>query len=222
MTRKNPGYSVALLDYRKTPTEGVSASLAQRLMSRRTSTLLPTAASLLRPTVNHNYSLQLKRQKAKFFHDKHVRQLPELENGQKLRVAPLRKNQTWEQGTWTEKLSDRSYVVQSGGTTLRRNRQLLKPVTEPSVKVKPDTNPDSVLHREPVRQAYRSCQNLHKWGCYWRDKNSVPGIQTRPAAFVRKWDSRILSWNVELVETLNILGFRIRPPVRLKDFDMKL
>ena len=120
---------LALLDYRNTPTEGVRASPAQRLMSRRTRTLLPTAASLLRPTVNHSSvdSLQLTRQKAKFYHDKHVRLLPELETGQEVRVAPLRKNQTWEQGICTEKLSDRSYVVQSGGTSLRRNRQFPKP-----------------------------------------------------------------------------------------------
>ncbi|CAH3172413.1 unnamed protein product, partial [Porites evermanni] len=133
---------LALLDYRNTSTEGVGASPAQRLMSRRTSTLLPTAASLLRPTVNHSSvdSLQLKRQKAKFYHDKHVRL-----------VAPLRKNQTCEQGICTEKLSDRSYIVQSGGTSLRRNRQFLKPARETSVQGNTDANPDSVAHRDPVR-----------------------------------------------------------------------
>ena len=123
-------------------------------MSRRTPTLLPTAASLLRPTVNHSSvdSLQLKRRKAKFYHDKYVRQLPELEIGQEVRVAPLHKNQTWEQGICTGKLSDRSYVVQSGGTSLRRNRQFLKPSREPSVQAKPDANPDNNVHREPVQQ----------------------------------------------------------------------
>ena len=48
------------------------------------------------------------RQKVKFYHDKHVRLLPELEIGQEVRVAPLRKNRTREQGICTEKLSDRS------------------------------------------------------------------------------------------------------------------
>ena len=77
--RKDPW--LALLDYHNTPTEGVGASPAQRLMSRRTHTLLPTATSLQRPTVNHSPvdSLRLKRQKAKFYHDKHVRRLPELD-----------------------------------------------------------------------------------------------------------------------------------------------
>ena len=143
---------LALLDYRNTPTEGVGASPAQRLMSRRTRTLLPTAASLLRLTVNHSSvdSLQLKRQKVKFNHDKHVRLLPELEIGQEVRVTPLRKNQTWEQGICTEKLSDRSCVVQSGGTSLRRNRQFLKLAREPSVQANTDANLDNVAHRDPV------------------------------------------------------------------------
>ena len=102
--RKDPWLS--LLDYNNIPTEGVGASPAQRLRSRRTHTLLPTATSLQRPTVNHSPvdSLRLKRQEAKFYYDKHVRRLPELKIGQEERVTPLRKIQTWEQGTYTEKL----------------------------------------------------------------------------------------------------------------------
>ena len=102
--RKDPWLS--LLDYNNTSTEGVGASPDQRLRSRRTHTLLPTATSLQRPTVNHSPvdSLRLKRQEAKFYHDKHVRRLPELKIGQEERVTPLHKIQTWEQGTYTEKL----------------------------------------------------------------------------------------------------------------------
>ena len=61
--RKDPW--LALLDYCNTPTEGIGASPAQRLMSRKTHTLLPTTASLLHPTVNHSSvdSLQLKSQR---------------------------------------------------------------------------------------------------------------------------------------------------------------
>ena len=42
---------LALLDYRNSPTERINASPAQRLMSRRTRTLLPTTSSLLCPVV---------------------------------------------------------------------------------------------------------------------------------------------------------------------------
>ena len=68
-----------LLDYRHTPTKGINASPAQRLMSRRTRTLLPTASSLLRSEVcaQSTEKLERKRQKAKFHHDPHARQLPE-------------------------------------------------------------------------------------------------------------------------------------------------
>ena len=103
------------------------------------------------------------------------------EIGQEVRVAPLHKTQTWEQGTYTEKLSDRSYVVQSGGTTLRRNRQFLKPVREPSVQVKPDTNPDNDVHREPVRQVKPTspAKTATSVAVHQETKASVPGIQTR-------------------------------------------
>ena len=40
---------LALLAYRNTPTQGLDTSPVQRLMSRRTKTLLPTTANLLRP-----------------------------------------------------------------------------------------------------------------------------------------------------------------------------
>ena len=41
---------LALLDWRNTPTEDVGCSTVQRLCGRRTRTLLPTAASLLKDT----------------------------------------------------------------------------------------------------------------------------------------------------------------------------
>ena len=101
---------LTLLDYRNTPTEEINASPAQRLMSRRTRTLLPTASSLLRPEVCTHSAEKFawKRQKAKFYHDRHAKQLSELEIGQEVRIQPLRKNQTWKEATCVEKLSDRS------------------------------------------------------------------------------------------------------------------
>jgi len=40
---------LALLDWRNTPTEGLNSSPVQRLIGRRTRTLLPTSARLLKP-----------------------------------------------------------------------------------------------------------------------------------------------------------------------------
>ena len=123
-------------------------------MSRRTRTLLPTAVSLLRPEIipDSTEQLQWKRRKVKFYHDRSVKQLPELEIGQELRIAPLWKNHTWRQATCLEKLSDRSYVVKSGDQTLRRNRQFLRHVAEPTTQHKQSkkggTTLPSVNHKE--------------------------------------------------------------------------
>ena len=99
-----------MLDYRNTPTEGLGTSPAQRLMSRRTRALLPTAASLLRPEIIPDSTKQLewKRLKVKLYRDHSEKQSPELEIGQEVRIAPSQKNQTCKQATRVEKLSDRS------------------------------------------------------------------------------------------------------------------
>ena len=91
--RDNKDPWLALLDQRNAPTQGVNSSPVQRLMSRRTRTLLPVS---------------------------------ELLWGQEVRVAGQR-NKVWEAGTCVQKLSDRSYLVEVNGNTLRRNRQAFRP-----------------------------------------------------------------------------------------------
>ena len=114
-------------------------------MSRRTQTLLPTVSSLLCPEVctQSTEKLEWKKQKAKFYHDRHVKQLPELEIGQEVRMQPLRKNQTWKEATCNEKLSDRSYVVKSGNDFFRRDRQFPRPAADPSPTEKQSTKTGS-------------------------------------------------------------------------------
>ena len=148
---------LALLDQRNTPTESIGTSPAQRLMSRHTRTLLPTATNLLHPKVPESVieKLKLKRQKAKWYHDRSSRILPEIEIGQDVRIAPLQKNQTWKTGTCIEKLSDRSYVVKtnSDNQVLRRNREFLKPAEQPAATTQRQTvvvmrvNPQNVMWR---------------------------------------------------------------------------
>ena len=50
---------LALLAYRNTRTQGLDTSPAQRLISRRTKTLLPTTASLLRPQITEDLHQKL-------------------------------------------------------------------------------------------------------------------------------------------------------------------
>ena len=127
---------LALLDNRNTPTEGLDTSPAQRLMSRCTRTLLPTASGLLNPEVAQGTEekIKAKREKAKYmyYYDRTAKKLPELELGQEVRIAPLKRNHPWKSGTCVEKLSDRSYLVETGSFSLRQNRKALKPVTPPS------------------------------------------------------------------------------------------
>ena len=143
---------LALLDQRNTPTESLGSSPVQRLMSRRTRTLLPTATNLLYPKVPENVDqlLRLKRQKAKFYHDRSSRVLPEIEIGQDVRVAPLQKNDVWKSGTCVEKLSDRSYVVQTDADNhfVRRNRAFLKPAEKPAPPT-PSSKPVVVSESQP-------------------------------------------------------------------------
>ena len=126
-------------------------------MSRRTRTNPPKASSLLRPEVctQSTEKLERKRQKAKFYHDRHAKQLPELEIGQEVRIQRRRNNQTWKEVTCVEKLSDRSYVVKSGNEFFSRNRQFLRPAAEPSPTEKRSTMAGSpepeVTHKENLK-----------------------------------------------------------------------
>lgn len=119
---------LALLDYRNTPTEGIKSSPCQRLMSRRTRTLVPVTTNLLYPEVVDGVqeSLQLRRQKAKSYFDRNAKTLPELDIGQDVRVAGQRKK-TWQPGKCLEKLSDRSYLVRTDSEMVRRNREDIRP-----------------------------------------------------------------------------------------------
>ena len=157
------------MDQRNTPTESLESSPAQRLMSRRTRTLLPTASNLLYPKIpeNVNAKLKLKRQKAKWYHDRTSRTLPELQVGQEIRVAPLQRNQSWKTGTCIKKLSDRSYIVKtsSDNQVFRRNREFLKPAAQPTEQAKPIESSYSELSKsvnQPSKQDANSANHEPK------------------------------------------------------------
>ena len=84
---------LAILDQRNMPTESLGSSPAQRLMSRHTRTLLPTVTNLhvLYPKVPEKVTekLKLKRQKAKWHHDRSSRNLPGIEIRQDITGAPI-------------------------------------------------------------------------------------------------------------------------------------
>lgn len=82
---------LALFDHRNTPTEGMRNSPVQRLMSRRTRTLLPAGETLLKPKLAE--SVQEERNKVKrkqaFYYTRNAKNLLPLEKGDTVRLQPL-------------------------------------------------------------------------------------------------------------------------------------
>jgi len=83
---------------------------------------------LLYPRVEEGVKekIKAKRQTAEGYYHRSAKVLPELEIGQEVRVSGQR-NKIWEAGTCVQKLSYRSYLVEVNGSTLRRNREALRP-----------------------------------------------------------------------------------------------
>ena len=78
----------AILEWRNAPTPGTDSSPAQRLMSRRTRSMLPCSPNLYKPEVQTAVSEQViqKRRQAKYYHDRGAKPLPPLVIGQPIRV----------------------------------------------------------------------------------------------------------------------------------------
>jgi len=112
---------------------------------------MPTASTLLHPQVVEGVEkkIELKRQKAKSYYDQSTHPLPQLEIGQEVRVAPLKKGQSWQPGTLVEQSSNRSYLVKTGSDSIRQNRHFLKP-KEQSVSNSAKKKPTEVAQEQPV------------------------------------------------------------------------
>ena len=82
---------LAILDFRNTPTQGMTTSPVQRLMSRRTRKLLTTATSLLKPKVTQELEAlrQAKERQKKYLH--HDRLKPYVKRKEPLQLPRKRK-----------------------------------------------------------------------------------------------------------------------------------
>lgn len=150
---------LALLDYRNTP-QGDAGSPAQRLMGRRTKTLLPTVPSLLKPKLPKNVKTHLKQQQnnQKNHFDQHAKPLLPLKPGDKVRVKIAHRH--WDQGEVIRQTKDpRSYIVRVKGVNLRRNRRVIRKTNETfvenydfgeSVPLEQENNPE--VNEDPVPQ----------------------------------------------------------------------
>jgi len=124
-------FYLALLDWRNTPTEGVNSSPAQRLYGRRTRTLLPTSATLLKPKIPHNVrdKLLVKKELQTKYYNRHTRELPPLTPGDQVRVIPKPNDRStkWTKAEVEEQVDVRSYNIRTeDGRVYRRNRRHLR------------------------------------------------------------------------------------------------
>jgi len=104
---------LAILDYRNTPTQGMMTSPAQRLMSQRTKTLLPTTQNLLLlRTINLESDKKELRQcqqaQAKYY-NRSAKDLPSLSEGDIVRMKPFKLgDKAWRKAQVTARLDEQS------------------------------------------------------------------------------------------------------------------
>ena len=117
---------MAILDHRNTPLAGIQISPAQRLMNRRTRSLLPMPAELLKPCVVDEdlacTKLHLRQQQQPRYYNRNACDLTSLEAGDSVRVKPWQiGRKEWNKGVVKRRLDERSYDVELPNGVLRSN-----------------------------------------------------------------------------------------------------
>ena len=130
---------LSLLDWRNTPSEGMSSSPAQRMFGRRTRTLLPITSYLLKPKVQEDVKKKLLKQESKQakYYNQNTKELPPLYTGEVVRVAPKPgdRERKWFKAQVEDQVDIRPYEVRTEDDRLyRRNRRHLRQSKEPFVQ----------------------------------------------------------------------------------------
>ena len=144
---------LGLLNLRNTPQEGMDTSPAQRLMSRRTRTGVPTSKALLQPKQNVHQKQRLEARKAAA-NERHTgrRELRPLQVGEPVRIQPIDGRNSWKKAVVTSMLKPRSYEVESeDGVIYRRNRQFLR-ATQPMTPQQRHTTVQAATRSEAEHQ----------------------------------------------------------------------
>ena len=122
---------LCLLKWRNVPTQGLDSSPCQRLMSRRTRSLLPVSNFLLKPKVIDSCVMDKKYKRIKRFYDRASKPWRELIPGELIRMYHPG-NKRWLLGKCVKMVASRSYVVEVNGVRYRRNRPFLRTTCEES------------------------------------------------------------------------------------------
>lgn len=121
---------LALLEYRNTPLNDKLGSPVQRLMGRRTKTLIPTTEQLLKPKIIKPEIVQQEitksKKRQKYYYDRHAKPLSKLNVGDHV---SLQLEGKWRPAVVTSvsQQAPRSYFITTPeGQTYRRNRRHIK------------------------------------------------------------------------------------------------
>ena len=163
--RSNTDPVMALLEIRNTPTQDAGSSPSQRLINRRTRTLLPMTHNLLRPRgelehgcdklkVKHYQTMQAT------YYNRRARDLPVLKEGDRVvRLKPFRLGQKgWNKGTVVARLDERSYDIETPDGMYRRNSVHIRKDTVPEDAV-PTAQRFAVHRQEPVEMSPQPMSN---------------------------------------------------------------
>ncbi|XP_071114814.1 uncharacterized protein [Haliotis cracherodii] len=138
MMKKSDDKELGFLNYRNTPQKGHTYSPAQRMMNRRTRTLLPTPNQLLQPQVVDPEivyrEIRGKRISSKTQYDRSSGTEHEpIETGSYVyaKLPPNQRGKPWAYGQVIHKDNTRSYTIKTHGSTLRRNRVQIKQAAAP-------------------------------------------------------------------------------------------
>ena len=148
MLKKSVDFHIALLNYRNTPPKGHTYSPAQRMVSRRTRTTLPTPDHLLEPmSINRDTvsaEIKAKRNASKAHYDKTAGPEHNIINiGEFVYARPptSKPGNPWAYGRVTENHHSRSYTIQTPHSTIRRNRIHIRRAAPPPPPTPPCTPP---------------------------------------------------------------------------------
>ncbi|XP_064622352.1 uncharacterized protein K02A2.6-like [Lineus longissimus] len=144
--KENP--YLGLLNIRNTPTEGLQSSPSQRLLGRRTKTLIPSTQDRLLPRLPSGEKERMENRKLNMAQKRNGgrHDLKPLKPGDHVRIQPTQFGQTeWRPATVAKRLKSRTNEVTALGKTLVRNRQQLR--FKPSLPTATATS----LESTPVR-----------------------------------------------------------------------
>ena len=176
---------LALLEMRNLPSENVSSSPAQRLMGRRTRTMLPIHGKLLNPELPPERTakrLQERKEKQQRYYNRAAKDLPHLQKNTPVLMTPKPGKQRWRPAVVVSQDGNRSYAVKTEeGRIYRRNRRHLReyrPSQETDALQKSRQDCDGSLYiRVPPSQQTGAVPRLNQRGAT-SQSNQSPSLRS--------------------------------------------